>query len=461
MDRVDIDTVEDAAPDLALTLAIQIDEGDAKAAEKALGAASTAETVHALLHLKGGHQEKLLELIAADNAAHIVEHLPEEQAADIVERLDAEKAADIFDELDAADTADIVQELDAADAEDILARMDPDEAEDVRALASYEPDTAGGLMSKEIFAFARTDTVRDVLHQFLHADSNFERFRGQHPYVTDSRGRLSGVVSLRTLLTSKRGSQLSDVMSNARSVSPETPMSELEDIFDDNPFLGIPVVSSGRKLLGVVSRTALADASLARSEKDALKTQGVISDELRSMATWPRARRRLSWLSVNIGLNILAASVIALYEETLAAVIALAVFLPIVSDMSGCSGNQAVAVSLRELALGTCRPTETLRVWLKEVSVGLINGAALGLLLGMAAWAWKGNMWIGIVVGLALCLNTLVAVSIGGAIPLLLKRRSIDPAVASGPMLTTITDMCGFFLVLSLATAMLPLLRPA
>lgn len=459
MDRVDNDTLEPPATELASILAGQINEGNAKAAEKTLGTASTTDTVRALLQLKDEQQEQLLELIAPVNAAHLVEHIPEEQAADIVERLDAQKAAVIFDELDAADTADIVQELDVADAENILARMDPEEAEDVRALASYDPDTAGGIMSKEVFVFARTDTVRDILHQFLHGDGNFERFRGQHPYVTDARGRLSGVVSLRMLLTSKRGTPLSEVMANALSVTPETPLSELEDIFDDHPFLGIPVVSPGRKLLGVVSRSALADASLARAEKDALKTQGVLSDELRSMATWPRARRRLSWLSVNIGLNILAASVIALYEETLAAVIVLAVFLPIVSDMSGCSGNQAVAVSLRELALGTCRPTDTLRVWLKEISVGLINGAALGLLLGAAAWAWKGNIWIGAVVGMALALNTLVAVSIGGLIPLLLKRRNIDPAVASGPMLTTITDMCGFFLVLSLATAMLPLLK--
>lgn len=133
-------------------------------------------------------------------------------------------------------------------------------------------------------------------------------------------------------------------------------------------------------------------------------------------------------------------------------------FLPIVSDMSGCTGNQAVAVSMRELTLGVARPTDVVRVWFKEISVGLINGSALGILLGCAAWAWKGNPWIGLVVGLALALNTLVAVSIGGLVPLVMKRFNIDPAVASGPMLTTATDMCGFFLVLSLATSMLPLL---
>ncbi len=173
------------------------------------------------------------------------------------------------------------------------------------------------------------------------------------------------------------------------------------------------------------------------------------------MPVLTRARRRLSWLSLNILLNIVAASVIAVYEDTLSAVIALAVFLPIVSDMSGCSGNQAVAVSMRELSLGIVKPYEVARVWLQEVSVGLINGLVLGCLLAVAAWLWKGNPYLGLVVGAALATNTVVAVSLGGTVPLLLKRMKVDPAVASGPILTTVTDMCGFFLVLSFATVML------
>jgi magnesium transporter len=168
-----------------------------------------------------------------------------------------------------------------------------------------------------------------------------------------------------------------------------------------------------------------------------------------------RCRRRLSWLSINIVLNIIAASVIAAYQDTLAAVIALAVFLPIISDMSGCSGNQAVAVSMRELTLGVLRPSDVVRTWVKEVTVGILNGLALGVLLGLAAFVWRGNGYLGLVVGAAMALNTIIAVSIGGVIPLLLKRLRFDPALASGPILTTVTDMCGFFLVLSFATLML------
>lgn len=176
------------------------------------------------------------------------------------------------------------------------------------------------------------------------------------------------------------------------------------------------------------------------------------------MPTLVRSRRRLSWLSVNIVLNIIAASVIAQFQDVLSAVIILAVFLPIVSDMSGCSGNQAVAVSMRELSLGIIKRADLFYVWRKEVVVGIINGATLGLLVSIVAWVWQGNGWLGLVVGLALAINTVLAVSIGGTVPVILKSLGVDPAVASGPILTTITDMCGFFLLLGTASLMLPLL---
>ena len=168
-----------------------------------------------------------------------------------------------------------------------------------------------------------------------------------------------------------------------------------------------------------------------------------------------RSRRRLSWLSINIVLNICAASIIAMHQDTLTAVIALAVFLPIISDMSGCSGNQAVAVSMREMTLGLVDSRELLRVLGKEATLGVINGLTLGALVAGVAWAWKGNPYLGLVVGIAMMANTIIAVSIGGTIPLILKRFNLDPALASGPILTTVTDMSGFMIVLGLASAMI------
>jgi magnesium transporter len=144
-----------------------------------------------------------------------------------------------------------------------------------------------------------------------------------------------------------------------------------------------------------------------------------------------------------------------MYTDTLAAVIALAVFLPMISDMSGCSGNQAVAVSMRELTLGLVRPTEIVRTIAKEAGVGVLNGLVLGSLLAVVAIAWKGNPYLGLVVGAALAANTIVAVCLGGTLPLVLKRMRLDPALVSGPMLTTVTDVCGFFFALGFATVLL------
>jgi magnesium transporter len=237
------------------------------------------------------------------------------------------------------------------------------------------------------------------------------------------------------------------------------PLADLVEVFDSHHFLGIPVTDDTGRLQGIIHRKAVEYARSRQSENDYLKSQGIVGgEELRTMPLGSRAKRRLSWLSINIVLNIVAASVIAFFQDTLSAVIALAIFLPIISDMSGCSGNQAVAVSMRELSLGLVRPTEILRVLWKEVTVGLVNGAALGFLVAVVATLWDGNPVLGLVVGLALFINTVIAVSIGGTVPLVLRRFGFDPAVASGPLLTTVTDMCGFLLVLGLATLCLPYL---
>lgn len=433
-------------------------EKDGKALEAALAELPPGIIARAILHLSPEEQEAALNLVGIEAAAEIIAHLPEEPAATLIERLETARAAEIVEGLDSAAQADVLGDIPEAEAEAILEELDPEKSDSIRRLIDYEDDTAGGLMATEVFKFSGSETVGDVLRRLSDADEDFERYRGQHPYIVSSSERLLGVVSLRRLLTSKRSEPLRGIMVESLSAHPSTSLDDLKDLFDEHPFLGLPVTDEQGRLVGVVSRESVASASLDRAEANSQKRQGIVNEELRSMPTLLRARRRLSWLTINIGLNILAASIIAIYEETLAAVIALAVFLPIVSDMSGCSGNQAVAVSMRELALGIAKPLDILYVWWKEASIGLINGAILGMLIAIAAYLWKGNPFLGLVVGTALALNTVIAVSIGGTVPLILKRFNVDPAVASGPMLTTITDMAGFFLVLSLATLMMPLL---
>jgi magnesium transporter len=428
---------------------------DGQQADSIVESLSSHETLRQVSLMDEDERGQLVSMLSPETAAELIEEAPVELGAALVGGQHTDVAAKIMEELHTDTQADIVQELSVKSAEAILGQMDAASAENVRQLTRYDPETAGGLMESETFSFLADETVGAVLQRLIEGDEAFERRRGQHPYIIDEAGRLVGVVSLPGLLRSRRAVRLSDIMKPAVSIPPETSQDDLAGFFADNPFLGVPVTDGQGVLLGVVSRLQVAEAELERADRESLSRQRT-GDELRSMPTLLRSKRRLAWLSSNIVLNIIAASVISAYEETLAAVIAIAVFLPMVSDMSGCSGNQAVGVSMRELALGLTRPVDLFHVLRKELSVGIINGIVLGILIGIVAWVWKDNAFLGLVIGLALAVNTLIAVSIGGTVPLLLKGLGIDPAVASGPLLTTVTDMAGFFLVLSLASFFMP-----
>ena len=452
MDKKDNNELLDLLDD---TLQEAVESADHEQVTEIVESISSQEALRQASLMNADDREEMISILPPETAAELVEEAPPGLAVSIIEGLDSSVAAKIMEELQTGTQADILQEMGEDSAAALLSKMDSEDADDVRKLSQYDPETAGGLMDAEVFSFPADETAAGLLRRMLDDDDEFERFRGQHPYVINDSGRLIGVMSLRSLLRSKRTSRLAEIMNPAISVLADTSQDELAVLFDDKPFLGIPVVDSEGKLLGAVSRVELAEAELERAEQQSLSRQKV-GDELRSMPTLLRSRRRLAWLSSNIVLNIIAASVISAYEETLAAVIAIAIFLPMVSDMSGCSGNQAVGVSMRELSLGLTRPRDLFHVLRKELSVGIINGIVLGILIGMVAWLWKDNAYLGLVIGIALSVNTLIAVSIGGTVPLILKHFGVDPAVASGPLLTTVTDMAGFFLVLSLASLFMP-----
>jgi magnesium transporter len=429
-------------------------EGDAREVETYLEELDDADRVHALAQLDSEELGRVLTIVSAEHAAELLEEIPDAHAAEAVGELHPHDAAEILEELWSDERADIVARLDADEADAIIAEATPETTESLRHLLQYPSDTAGGLMQTEFVAVPASLTAQEVIEHLRENVERYADFALQYVYALGERGELVGVLPLRDLLLARRKRTVDSLMiSNPISVRALTPLQDLFELFDQYEFLGIPVTDDEMKIEGVLLREDVDEARVDQAVADELKSRGIISgEELRSLPLLTRSRRRLAWLSLNILLNIAAASVIALYQDTLQAAIALAVFLPIISDMSGCSGNQAVAVSLRELSLGVARPSDALRIWWKEASIGCLNGLALGCLIGGAAWLWKGNLALALVVGAALGLNTLVAVSIGGVVPLVLRRFGFDPALASGPILTTVTDMCGFLLVLSFAT---------
>ena len=447
----------EAIPLLESDLADAIEAGNAADCIAWLDRATGPEAVHALAGLSDDLRTALLHLLPAEIAAEVIDLLPEPQAVEAFEDLDAAVAADIIEEFPSDERADYIKALDRDDAEAILTNLDHEVAADIRRLAAYDEDSAGALMLTEYLAFPESASVRDVLADM---ESNAERyadFNIQYTYVIDERRRLRGVIPIRRLLLAPRTAQLSALMipDPVRAID-TMPFDEVQALFREHPFMGLPVTTADGVLLGVVEQRDVQYAAAEEADDLYRQSQGIVGgEELRSMPLTQRSRMRLAWLSANIVLNIIAASVIAFHQDTLEAVIALAVFLPIISDMSGCSGNQAVAVSMRELTLGVTRPKDLFRVLFAECAVGIINGFALGVLIGAVAYFWKGNIYLSAVVGLALGINTLIAVCIGGSVPLILKGFKTDPALASGPILTTITDLCGFLIVLSLASAMM------
>lgn len=419
-----------------------------------LDSITSNDVVYLMSKLGRKEQHKLLTIINPDKAADVIEELPDSQAADIIENMEAGNAAAIINRMNSDDRADLMTELDRKDAEAILTEMHPEEAASIRKMIEYHPGTAGGLMLTEFISYQASSTVKEVIDDLRNNAEKYKSYHVRYIYVVSEGDHFTGVLQMQELLLAGADQKLSEiVITDVTAVKVDTPLDKLIDLFETFNFYGFPVVDEHGLLIGVIRRRNVLEAENERTAHEHLQSQGIVGgDELRTMPVMLRSRRRLSWLSVNILLNLLAASVIAFYQETLSSVIALAVFLPIISDMSGCTGNQAVAVSMRELSLGIIKPGETFRVWFQEISVGLLNGLVLGILIGLAAFLWKRNIYLGLVVGGALAIDTLVAVSIGGTLPLILKKLNVDPALASGPILTTITDMIGFFLALAFAT---------
>ncbi len=448
--------IDKERPAKTLIEAIQTD--DPSQIEAFLEGLKPGDEARGVAELNKGQQMRLLELLGPERSAELLLKIAGRGSVGLFRQMPPEQAAVIVEEMSSRQQVDILRGLKEKDADQIIGEFAQPKAEKLRELMAYPEDTAGGLMIPEYLAFSSRMLVKDVLDELREHGEVYSDYVIQYAYVVSEQGELLGVLRLRDLLMVPKNNPVTEIMiRDPQKVRVDTTLRDLREFFGQYNFLGLPVVDDRDRLVGVVRSAAVRDAVTRRSNQLFLKFAGIVGgEEFRTMSLFRRSSRRLSWLSVNILLNIVAASVIALYQDTLERAIVLAVFLPIISDMSGCSGNQAVAVSIRELTLGLVRPKELLRVLSKESGIGIVNGIVLGMLLGGAAFLWKGNPYLGLVVGVSLAANTVVAVSFGGLVPLILRRIGADPALASGPLLTTITDMCGFFFVLSFASALLP-----
>jgi magnesium transporter len=395
----------------------------------------------------------VVQALPPELSSQALAEMPEEaHAGETLAALDPEQAAEIVEELDDDDAADILGELDRKKQEQILSEVE--DRSQVDRLLRYDEETAGGRMTTHMVTVPDSTTVGQALEQIRRQAEEVEDF--YQIFVVDADRRLVGLLPFKDLVISRPERPVREFMAPADIfVHPDLDQEEVAKLMARYNLPSVAVVDQQGHLLGRVTFDDVIDVVEAESTEDLLKFGGVSPDE-ELAAGWKTAvRSRLPWLSINLGTAFLAGGVVFLFQHTIQHTLALAVWMPVIAGMGGNAGTQALAVTIRRLALGLIPIDVFTRVVGKEMLVGIINGLVIGLLVGATAALLGQGVRLGLVVFLAMTGNLMVAGFAGAFIPILLERLGIDPAVASSIFVTTFTDVCGFLLLLGLAGLLL------
>ncbi len=403
-----------------------------------------------------GDEEKarLMELLDNKLAAEVLSLIEEHHQPEVLDAISEEKLPKIIDEMESDDAADILEDLPKKEAAEILDAMPKEESETMRQLLTYPPDTAGGLMQTELVSIppemTMGETVRLVREKFNKVGDII------NVYVVNPENILLGIIPLRSLILELAEKKVSDVMEkNVISAPVEMDQEKVAELFRKYDFISLPVVDSQNHLIGRILVDDIMDVMQEEASEDIYRLAGVDKEEHVDDSAGRSVKLRLPWLTINLATAFLAAAVVGLFENTIQKVVALAVYMPIVAGMGGNAGTQSLTVITRGLALGELKLEGSKKVFIKELLSGLFNGLILGVLTGVLAYWWDRSPMLGVVIGLAMISNMIVAAATGTLIPLFLKWIHVDPALASSVIVTTFTDCCGFFSFLGLATLFL------
>jgi len=359
--------------------------------------------------------------------------------------------SDVVQGLDSDEAADLLQELEGARADRVLARLPTEDRAEVEPLLSYPEDTAGGRMQREVFVVPAKTRARKVLAELRKAAQDLEEI--QEIYLVDNRGVLNGVISIFQLL---RLELHTPVVEGANMdplfVTPDEDQETVAGLFRKHRLHSLPVVDDTGRILGQITSDDIMDVMEQEATEDLFRLASMNESSDLTEPVLRSARRRVFWLVINAFSGLLAATIISLFEGSIARITALAVLMPIVASMGGIAGVQTLTIMVRGIALGHVRAENTGRIVARQAAVGLIMGLLFALLGSSLAWAWFGKPLLGVAMGLALIINLLASGFFGTVIPLLLRRLNIDPALASGVLLNTLTDGLGFFSFLALGT---------
>jgi len=397
----------------------------------------------------------VLNSLPSEVVGRVAEHLMPHAAGAILAHFSVEQTKHLFEAMTLRQAAVFLQHIDEMRRREILASLPEDVSERLWTLTLYPPETAGGMMHPQVASLAIDLTTREAIDVLRRVP----RQALYYLYVTDRSGVLVGVLNLRDLLLAAPHEPIEPkVKRNVTSVPVDMDREEVATLMRQRGFVALPVVSLEGRLLGVVKHDEVLDTVQEEAFEDLQKMVGAGGDESALSPVSTVVKRRLPWLCVNLLTAFLASGVVGLFESTIAKVTALAVFLPVVSGQGGNSGAQALAVVMRGLALKEILPGAGMRVVMKELIAGVLNGLAIALITGLTVGFWTRSVGMGLVIGLAMVVNMAVAALSGAAIPLVLEKMGRDPAQSSTIFLTTVTDIVGFAAFLGFAALMMPFL---
>ncbi|KZX82766.1 magnesium transporter [Oleiphilus sp. HI0009] len=412
---------------------------------------STSDVAHLIESSPPKQRNIIWQLVDDDYRGEVLQDLSEDVQAYFLSKLNAQELIDATEDLDTDDLADILQNLPEAVIGEVLDSMDSQDRERVEEVLAYEEDTAGGLMNTDTVTI-RADITMDVVLRYLRRHRSL-------PEMTDSllvvsrNGVLVGILPLTTMLVSSPSATVREVMeTDITTINVNMPDSEVANVFERQDLVTAPVVNDDNILLGRITIDDVVDVIRDDADHSLMSMAGLDEDEDTFAPVKQTTKRRAVWLGINLVTAFIASAVIGMFEGTIEKVVALAVLMPIVASMGGIAGSQTLTLVIRGMAVGQISSGNLKWLLNREFTVSMINGALWAAVVSGLAMLWFKDITIGIVIASALMINLVVAAIAGTVLPYFLKSRDIDPALAGGVILTTITDVVGFLSFLGLAS---------
>lgn len=406
------------------------------------------------LRLPGELRERIYECLSPEEMADIFENLDadDEEYEPILAEMNPQYAADMLSNMYTDDAVDVLNELNKEQVASYLTIMDKSSAQEIKHLLHYEEYTAGSIMTTEFVSIPEHSTVRSAMAILRNKAPSAETI--YYTFVINDERQLSGVVSLRDLITADEDTLIKEIMSDrVVSVSVGVDQEQAARMMKDYDFLALPVVDFQNHLLGIITVDDIIDVLDEEASDDYSKLAGVSDMDSRDRTPLGAAKKRLPWLIALLFLGMLTANLIGRFEATLEQVAILAVFIPLIAGMAGNTGTQALAVAIRSIATGDIREESKWKLIMREAGTGLITGTTCGIIVIGIVYVWQGSIYLGILVGISILASLVVATLAGSLVPLVMDKFNIDPAVASGPFITTINDIFSILIYFGIATA--------